>query len=175
MKLIIEDTELEGLKLLKPHIHTDERGNFVKTFHKSTFEENNLESNWKECFFSTSAKNSIRGMHYQKEPHDHNKLVFVMYGAIIDVAVDIRKDSPTYGKHFSIELNANNGFMLYIPKGFAHGFQSLENGSLVYYYTSTEYHQESDSGIRYDSFDLEKCWHKPYGEISLRDLVFTKL
>jgi len=175
MKLTLEDTPLEGLKLINPHIHTDDRGRFVKTFHQTSFLNHELETDWKECFFSTSAKGVIRGMHYQNPPHQHNKLVFVLAGSVLDVAIDLRENSKTYGQHFAIKLSANNATMLYIPIGFAHGFQSLEENSLIYYYTSTEYHSESDTGIRYDSFNLEKSWQKPYGSISPRDLSFEKL
>lgn len=112
-------------------------------------------------------------MHFQLPPHDHTKLVYVSRGRIMDVVVDLRKDSLTYGKHFAIELDDRKAQYLYIPKGFAHGFASLEEGSIVNYAQTSCYAPESDCGIKYDSCGIEWPFESP--TVSGRDLAFDKL
>jgi dTDP-4-dehydrorhamnose 3,5-epimerase len=163
----IFNTPIIGAFLIKPKIFQDDRGAFVKTFHQDFFSNNNLCGDFKEGFYSTSKKNVIRGMHFQIPPHDHVKIVNVTKGSIKDVILDIRVGSPTYGKFVVQELCAQNGFVVYIPKGCAHGFLSLEDESCVSYLHSTSHAAECDTGIRYDSFGMD--WGTDDPIISKRD------
>lgn len=171
MKII--DTEIDGLKIFEPRIFEDARGKFVKTFTNDFFKENNLGIDIKETYYSISNKDVIRGMHFQTPPYDHLKLVYVPSGKIIDVVLDIRKDSPTYGKYFSLELSSENGKILIIPKGLAHGFKSLEDNTNVTYMQTTTYAPNNDAGIRYDSFGFD--WKLNNPELSERDSGFETL
>ena len=131
--MTINKTSFEGLLVLETINFQDNRGGFQKLFNFDFFKENGLETDFKEFYYSVSQKNVVRGMHFQLPPFDHTKLVYVSKGRIKDVCLDIRKQSATYGKCFSIELDDKQGKYLYIPKGFAHGFISLEDGSIVNY------------------------------------------
>lgn len=153
MKLI--NTKLDGVFIIENFHAEDTRGSFTKTYQKNLFMENNLCSEFKESYYSVSQKNVIRGMHFQLPPHDHEKLVYVIRGKIIDVILDLRKNSKTYGKHISVELSEKNRYSVYIPKGCAHGFKSLEDNSTTIYSVATVYSPESDSGIRWDSFGFD--------------------
>ena len=166
----IIDTKIEGLKILKPRIFEDSRGKFVKTFTDDFFKENNLNIEIKETYYSISKKDVIRGMHFQTPPEDHEKLVYVPRGSILDVVLDIRKNSPTYGKHVSQNLNADNGYMFYIPKGCAHGFLSLEDDTNVTYMQTTMYAPNNDGGINCHSFGFD--WGIKNPIVSERDLSF---
>lgn len=171
MKII--DTPIIGLKILEPRILEDDRGKFIKTFNDEFFKENNLNIHIKETYYSISHKDVIRGMHFQTPPHEHIKLVYVPYGNILDVVLDIRKDSLTYGKYFSIELSSQNGRILIIPKGLAHGFKSLEDNTNVTYMQTSTYAPNNDGGIRYDSFGFN--WECENPKLSNRDLSFQEL
>ena len=171
MKII--ETEISGLKILEPKIFKDTRGKFIKTFTDDFFKENGLDISIKEAYYSISNKNVIRGMHFQTPPYDHIKLVYVPYGSILDVLLDIRQGSSTYGKYFSTELSADNGKILIIPKGLAHGFKSLKDNTNVTYMQTTIYTPNNDRGIRYDSFGFDwKCKNPEYSD---RDILFPKL
>ncbi len=147
----------------------DERGGFTKTFHKASFEEHGLETDFQESFFSYNQEGVIRGMHFQKPPHDHAKLVYSTRGRILDVVVDLRKESPTFGRHLSIEISDKNHKGVYMPKGVAHGFCCLTDATMVYL-TSTMHNPDSDSGIRYDSFGMN--WPIDNPVMSERDKSF---
>lgn len=151
----------------------DDRGSFIKSFHTSTLEEQGVNFELKESYFSLSKKDVIRGMHFQIPPHHHAKVVFCPQGAILDVIVDLRKDSKTYGQYYAQELSAENHKAYYIPKGFAHGFKSLTDDALTYYLVSSEYSKEHDTGILYNSFGFD--WGVEDPVISERDLSFPKL
>lgn len=166
-------TEFEGLLLIQHKVFDDNRGLFIKTYSQSQFNELGIDLEIKERYFSISHKNVIRGMHFQIPPHDHVKLVTVMQGAILDVVLDLRKDSKTFGQHFSIKLKADDGLTIYIPKGFAHGFLALEENSLVEYNQTSCYNQSSDEGIKYDSFGFD--WEISDLIISSRDNHFKCL
>jgi len=153
MKFI--ETEIAGLYLIKPNKFEDSRGTFIKTFHLETLEKHGLKGDFKEGFFSTSKKDVLRGMHFQTPPHDHEKLVYVPNGSILDVVLDIRKDSPTYGKYVSQTLSAENGYIFYVPTGCAHGFLSLEDNTNVTYMQTTMYADGHDGGLNYDSFGFD--------------------
>ena len=125
-----------------------------------------------EVYVSVSNKDVVRGMHFQTPPYEHNKIVFVQEGFIKDVVLDLRKTSPTYGKCFSIELNENSNIALFIPKGLAHGFASLENNSRILYIQDSVYSYECDCGVLYDSFNFD--WGIGNPILSDRDKGFEK-
>jgi dTDP-4-dehydrorhamnose 3,5-epimerase len=153
--MIIEKTELAGVYIIDNFVAKDERGTFVKTFNQQEFKDNELEFEIRESYFSISQKDVIRGMHFQLPPHDHQKLVYVAQGSIIDVILDLRVESKTYKKSISVELSEENRKSVYIPKGFAHGFKSLEDNTITVYNVSSEYNSRADSGIWYDSFGFD--------------------
>jgi len=163
-------TNFQDLFLMNYSSFNDNRGEFVKTIHAETFQHHGLEHQFSESFYSVSKKNVIRGMHFQIAPADHVKLVYVITGAILDVVLDIRKESTTYGEFFSVILNSNNRKGIYIGKGFAHGFLSLEDNTTVEYHTSTSQDRSLEGGIRYDSFGFE--WNIDEPILSVRDQEF---
>lgn len=171
MKII--ETPIEGLYVLETINFQDIRGGFQKLFNFDFFKENNLDTDFKEFYYSVSQKNVIRGMHFQLPPYDHTKLVYVSRGRIKDVVLDIRKNSKTYGQYFSIELDDNKAQYLYISKGLAHGFVSLQDGSIVNYAQTSCYSKEHDCGILYNSFGFD--WEIENPIISGRDTTFEKL
>lgn len=169
----IERTDFEDLLIIKGTSLLDNRGKFLKLFNFDFFKDKNLNTAFKEFYYSVSKKDVIRGMHFQLPPLQHSKLVYVSHGKILDVVIDLRKSSLTYNKYFSIELNDANGDYLYIPEGFAHGFISLENDTIVNYAQTSCYSKEHDSGILYNSFGFEWSIQNPI--ISNRDLSFEKI
>lgn len=169
MKLI--ETELEGVFIIENFYSSDERGSFTKTYHNEFFEENGLCTDFKESYFSISKKNVIRGMHFQLPPHEHEKLVYVAKGEVIDVILDMRKNSYTFGKAISIVLNDSNHKSVYIPIGLAHGFRSMVDNTIMIYNVSTVYNNEADYGVSFDSIDFN--WDVPIPIISNRDRTLT--
>ncbi len=150
----IRKTELLGLEVLIPTTFTDERGYFMETFRKEWLTEINfIQSN--ESF---SKKNVIRGLHYQKAPFAQSKLVRCIMGSIVDVAVDLRRNSPTLGHYFKIELSGENKKQLFIPRGFAHGFVTLSEWAVVGYKVDNYYNKESEVTICYDDKELGIDW-----------------
>jgi len=171
--MTFETLPLSGAFLITLPSPADNRGVFVKTFHDTTLQKAGIDFELKESYFSTSKKDVIRGMHFQLPPHDHAKIVFCPFGAIMDVIVDLRRDSPTYGQHYAAELSAANHKAYYIPEGFAHGFKSLTDDAITYYLVSSEYHQPSDTGILYNSIGYD--WGISNPILSPRDLSFRTL
>lgn len=171
MKIL--DTKIPGVYSIEAFNFHDERGSFIKTFHKTTFLEKGMDVVFDESFYSISKKDVIRGMHFQIPPEDHSKLIYVPHGAITDVVLDIRKGSPTYGEYCSFELSADNHMMVYIPKGCAHGFISRQDGSCTVYLQSTMRSAECETGIKADSFGME--WGASQPIISTRDQAFMTL
>ncbi len=164
---------LEGAALLSLPAFHDNRGSFIKTFHENTLEEYGITFQTKESYYSFSHKDVIRGMHFQTPPHQHAKIVFCPYGAILDVIVDLRKASPTYGQYFAQELSGENHKAYYIPEGFAHGFKALTDKTMTYYLVSSVYSRDHDTGIHYDSFGFD--WKTENPVLSPRDLSFPDL
>lgn len=164
---------LNGAYIITLPAFYDDRGSFVKTFHDTTLKENGIDFQLKESYFSFSKKDVIRGMHFQIPPHQHAKIVFCPQGAILDVIIDLRKESATYGQYVATELSADNHKAYYIPEGFAHGFKSLTDDAITYYLVSSEYSQEHDTGIIYNSFGFD--WQTAQPIISARDLSFPSL
>ena len=169
----IINTKINGVYVIEPTVFTDERGSFVKPFSKDVFQEKNLVTNFEENFFSFSKKDVIRGMHFQTPPHDHIKLIYVPKGKILDVVLDLRKESPTYGQHVSKELSEANKTMMYIPRGCAHGFLSLEEDSCTMYLQETIRNAESENGIHFNSFGMNWTTENPI--VSTRDQEFCNL
>jgi len=169
----IENTFIKGLKVIHTFHFQDERGSFEKIFNAVVFKKWGMTFDFKELFYSTSKRNVIRGMHFQLPPFDHEKLVFVLKGKILDVCVDLRKNSSTYGKYFYINLDEDTPVALYIPKGLAHGFRGLSDENIVFYLTTSVYSKEHDSGIRWNSFGFD--WNCKEPIISERDKNFLPL
>jgi dTDP-4-dehydrorhamnose 3,5-epimerase len=169
----VVDTALPGLKVLQPRIFKDARGDFVKTYHAGLFRELGLPFAPAEEFFSVSRKDVVRGMHFQTPPHAHAKLVYCVAGRVLDVVVDLRRDSPTRGQYVSRELSAENREMFFIPEGFAHGFLSLEDDTVMVYQTSTVHAPEADAGIHWRSVGF--AWPIANPVVSERDEAFPTL
>jgi dTDP-4-dehydrorhamnose 3,5-epimerase/CDP-3, 6-dideoxy-D-glycero-D-glycero-4-hexulose-5-epimerase len=166
----IEDI-LNGAKVITLPYSTDARGSFTKTFHETTLAAVGVQFTLRESYFSLSKKDVIRGMHFQTPPHQHSKVVFCPQGAILDVIVDLRKDSATYKQYYATELSGDNHKAYFIPEGFAHGFKSLTDDAITYYLVSSEYSREHDTGIRFDSVGFDWGVNNPI--ISERDLSFV--
>ncbi|AWB33041.1 dTDP-4-dehydrorhamnose 3,5-epimerase [Orrella marina] len=160
-------TVLSGCFRVHPFISKDDRGAFVKTFHSMRFAELGLPTMWHEEYYSSSRKGVIRGMHFQTPPNDHEKLVYCIHGKVLDVVLDLRKESATYGQCTSVELDSTYGHGLIIPKGMAHGFLALSDDALLAYKVTSVYAPSNDLGIRWDSFGFEWGIDKPV--ISERD------
>ena len=169
----ISPTELPGLRVIRPRIFADARGSFVKTFHRDFFREHGMDFEPREEFFSTSAKNVLRGMHFQMPPAAHAKLVYCIAGRALDVALDIRKHSPAFGRCYARELNDCNREILFIPVGLAHGFLALEEGTTMVYQTSTAHSPTQDTGIVWNSFGFD--WPVKNPVLSERDQKFPAL
>lgn len=169
----VKKTKLPGVFEIESFLHSDSRGRFVKTFNSEIFKEKKLNSDFKESFYSVSQKNVIRGMHFQTPPFDHEKLVYVLSGEIVDVVVDVRKESPTYGQYIALDLSEDNCKSIYIGKGFAHGFLTKSKTAIVHYMTTSVYSKYHDSGIKWNSFGYE--WDVSNPIVSDRDVQFDSL
>lgn len=163
----ITELQISGCFLIEAAKFTDARGSFVKTYHQRIFEENGIHMHFAEEFYSVSKKNVLRGMHFQLPPSAHDKLVYCLNGSVLDVFLDIRNDSPTFGKSLGLELSGKNGRTLFLPQGIAHGFLSLEDESVMVYKTSTVHDPIKDCGIRWNSFNYS--WPVSEPIISDRD------
>jgi len=167
----ITPTPLQGVYIVEQDVFKDKRGAFVITFQRSFFTSLGLECDFCENYYTKSHEDVIRGLHFQTPPHDHAKLVTVIQGTIIDVILDIRRSSPTYGQHVEIELSRENRRSIYIAKGLAHGFGTLSDSAIAYYMVTAEYAPDHDEGIRYDSFGYR--WPITTPIVSDRDLSFV--
>lgn len=165
MQLIEE--HLNGVKVYRPFVYEDVRGNFVKPYHEGQLGELGIEFSLKEEFFSTSSKDVLRGMHFQIPPFDHQKLIYCITGAVVDVLLDLRKESETYGQSVSLRLNAENRHVVYVPVGFAHGFTSVEDNSCLVYKTDAVHSAEHDKGILWNSFGHD--WQVDEDKITFSD------
>lgn len=166
------ETPIQGLVIYEPMVFEDSRGFFFESFNEKIFSRQGITGSFVQDNQSRSAFGVIRGLHYQLSPHAQSKLVRVLAGKILDVAVDIRKGSPTYGRHFAVELSAENKKQLYIPHGFAHGFSVLSETADVLYKCDAFYNKESEGGIRYNDPILQIDWKIPAGEevVSEKDI-----
>jgi dTDP-4-dehydrorhamnose 3,5-epimerase len=163
-------TPIQGLVIYEPMVFEDSRGFFFESFNEKIFAREGVTRPFVQDNQSRSAYGVIRGLHYQLSPYAQSKLVRVLSGKILDVAVDIRKGSPTYGRYFAVELSAENKKQLYIPHGFAHGFSVLSDTADVLYKCDAFYNKESEGGIRYNDPILQIDWKIPAG----REVVSEK-
>ena len=163
-------TDISGVFCIHGMRQDDLRGSFLKTFNSDFYSNNNLNYIWEEDFFSISKKGTIRGLHFQTPPHEQEKLVVCLQGAVIDVLCDIRKNSLTYGQVLSIRLDATESKAIYIPKGIAHGFLALQNETILNYKVSRVYKKEADQGILWNSINFK--WPITDPIISQRDMNF---
>lgn len=162
--------DIPDLVLIESPVFHDERGFFTETFKASDFEKNGLPSVFVQDNYSVSKKNCIRGLHYQLDPYAQGKLVRVVSGAIRDVAVDIRRNSPTFLQKAVVELSDQNHHMLFIPPGFAHGFVALTDDVKLVYKCTAEYSKEHERGIRFDDPEINIDWGVTNPIVSKRDL-----
>jgi dTDP-4-dehydrorhamnose 3,5-epimerase len=170
-----QSTNLRDVCLVQVEPARDSRGFFARTFCVDEFAHHGLETSFPQHSVSFSRRRgTMRGMHYQRDPYGEVKLVRCTRGAILDVIIDIRPDSPTYRRWQEFELSSTNGHQLYIPKGFAHGFQSLSDDVEVSYLISTRYRPEAACGIRYDDPAFAIAWPLPVTEISEKDLFWPE-
>jgi len=157
--MIFEPTPLQGAYLIKLHPIEDERGFFVRTFCKKEFEAIGHEKEFVQMNQSyNKIKGTLRGMHFQLPPHNEIKLVRCIAGKVYDVIIDLRKESPTYLRHFGAELSAENLYAMYVPEGFAHGFQTLSDHSSLIYHHTAYYTPGSERGLRYDDKEIGIKW-----------------
>jgi dTDP-4-dehydrorhamnose 3,5-epimerase len=151
--MIFKETRLKGAYVIEIEPMKDERGFFARSFCQKEFEEHGLNPRIVQCNISyNKKKGTLRGMHYQSAPHEEAKLVSCLKGAIYDVIIDLRPNSPTCSQWLPVELSSDNNNMIYVPEGFAHGFQTLKNNTVVFYQMSEFYHPESAKGV---------CWNDP--------------
>lgn len=171
-----ERLEIKEVILIKPKIYNDSRGLFFESYKFSEFEKNGVPNKFVQENQSTSKLNTVRALHYQIEPKAQGKLVRAIKGSVFDVAVDIRKESPTYGKWVGAILSEENKALLWVPPGFAHGFQALEEGAQILYKTTDEYSPEHEGGIIWNDPDINIDWkNKENITVSERDAKFPNL
>lgn len=168
--MTIKETSLKGCFVIEPKIFGDHRGYFFESFNKKTFQEKtNIEVNFVQDNESFSNRGVLRGLHFQKNEFAQAKLVRVIKGKVLDVAVDLRRDSKTYGKHFSIVLSEENKKQLFVPRGFAHGYSVLENNTIFAYKCDNYYHPSQEGGIIYNDPELAINWMLTDNEIQLSE------
>ena len=171
--MIFRTTPLGGCWVIETERIEDSRGFFARSYCREEFERHGLDTDVAQCNVSfTRVRGTLRGMHFQLPPHEEAKLVRCTNGALYDVVIDLRLGSPTFMKHFAIELTAANRLMLFIPKGFAHGFQTLADETEVFYQMSSPYVPNSAAGIRYDDRAFGISWPLPPTIVAERDLAF---
>jgi dTDP-4-dehydrorhamnose 3,5-epimerase len=173
--MMFTETKLEGVLIYTPKVIQDERGYFFESYSFDTFFKNGIDCNFVQDNQSKSAYGVLRGLHYQLEPYSQAKLVRVIKGKILDVVVDIRDGSPTYKEWISVELDSQNFKQILIPQGFAHGFLSLDYGTIVSYKVDKFYRAESERHIRFDDPDIGIDWKIPYKDIIVSDKVKTEI
>lgn len=165
----VSKTTIDGLLIIEPRIFQDSRGYFFESYNEKLFHENGINQHFVQDNQSKSSYGVIRGLHMQTEPHAQSKLIRVFEGSIYDVAVDLRKESKTFGKWFGLEISAENNLQLLIPKGFCHGFSVLSESVVVSYKCDELYHPESEQGLRFNDPDLNIDWKIPADKIEVSD------
>lgn len=169
-RMKVFETEISGLYVIEPKVFRDDRGYFFESFSRKTFEEmTGVQVDFVQDNESLSSYGVIRGLHFQKPPHEQAKLVRVVSGKVIDVAVDLREGSPTYGQWHAEELSSENGRQMYIPKGFAHGFGVLSEKAVFQYKCDDYYAPECEDGIVWDDPELAIDWKIPADDVILSD------
>ena len=167
----IEDCYIAGIKIIKPKVFSDDRGYFYEVFNKKILASVGIDDEFVQYNQSLSSKNVLRGLHFQVPPFAQAKLVRVLLGSVIDVVVDIRKNSPTYGQHFSIELNEENKIMFYMPAGMAHGFITTSDNTIFTYFVSNYYEKSAEGSLFWNDSDLNIQWSSENPIISEKDQV----
>lgn len=170
-----EELSISGVILVTPDIYGDSRGFFMEVYNKEVFMENGIDVDFIQDNHSRSSKNVLRGLHYQLPPYTQDKLVGVVEGAVLDVVVDIRKDSETFGQHIAVELNSENKQMLFVPKGCAHGFITLSDSVYFQYKVDSKYSPEYDRGIIWNDPKLGIDWGIDNPLVSDKDAKLPKL
>lgn len=165
----VTTTNIEGLLILQPRVFTDDRGYFYESYQKEIFYNLGIDHDFVQDNESCSRKDVLRGLHFQAPPFAQGKLVRVIAGSVTDIAVDIRKGSPTFGQHVSIELSASNKTMFWIPPGFAHGFIAREDNTIFVYKCTAPYHKESEGSIHWNDPDLNIQWNTKTPLVSDKD------
>lgn len=163
------ETGISNLYVIEPAVHGDERGYFMESFKEAWFKKEIADTHFVQDNESKSSRGVLRGLHFQNPPMAQAKLVRVVQGEVLDVAVDLRKNSPTYGQHFSIVLSAENKKQLFVPRGFAHGFSVLSETAIFSYKVDNFYSQELEEGIRWDDPNLNIDWHLKAEEVRLSE------
>jgi len=166
----ISKTKINGLIIITPKVFFDDRGSFFESWNSYQFNNVGINDIFDQDNQSISSKNVLRGLHFQNPPYAQSKLVRVIKGSVLDVAVDLRKSSPTYGKHHSLILSGENKISFYIPKGFAHGFLSLEDNTIFSYKCSGKYNKISEESLIWNDRDLEIDWGISNPIVSEKDL-----
>lgn len=169
----IIETNINGLLIIKPKVFADPRGYFFESYNANVFKQNGIMVDFVQDNQSLSSTGVLRGLHFQAPPFDQGKLVRVINGAVLDVAVDIRKNSPTYGQHVTIELTEENKTMFYIPPGFAHGFLTLKDNTIFSYKCTNVYNKASEGCVLWNDQDLKINWDVKNPILSEKDLVGT--
>jgi dTDP-4-dehydrorhamnose 3,5-epimerase len=172
--MIVETNHIEGLLVIKPNLFEDARGYFFESYNQEKFRQLGIDVTFLQDNESKSGKNVLRGLHFQVPPYQQGKLVRVIKGAVLDVAVDLRKSSPTYGEWASIELSEKNKWMYWIPAGFAHGFLTLEENTVFFYKCTQVYHKESEAGIIWNDHSLNIKWGIENPMVSEKDKTAGK-
>tara|TARA_B100001758_G_C18385932_1_gene600101 strand:+ start:1019 stop:1561 length:543 start_codon:yes stop_codon:yes gene_type:complete len=167
-------TPIDDLLVLEPDIYKDERGSFFESYNKIYLSKKGIDINFTQDNQSLSKKNILRGLHFQNPPFEQGKLVRVITGSVLDVAVDIRSKSKTYGRYFSIHLTGENNKMLWIPPGFAHGFLSLQDDTIFSYKCSAGYNKDSESSLIWNDKDLNIDWGIKDPILSNKDTLAMK-
>lgn len=165
----ISKTDIEGVLVIEPRVFEDERGYFFESYNQAKMEEAGLNYNFIQDNQSKSAYGTVRGIHFQKGEYAQAKLVRVLEGTVLDVAVDLRKDSPTFGKYVAVELSAENKKQLLIPRGFGHGFSVLSETAVFAYKCDNIYNKASEGGIRFDDPDINIDW-----KINPKDAILSE-
>ena len=166
----ITKTDIQGLIIIEPQIFKDSRGCFFESWNAKKFKQLGINEDFVQDNQSVSSKGVLRGLHFQNPPYAQAKLVRVIEGSVLDVAVDLRKNSPTYGKHVSVILSEQNNKSFFIPKGFAHGFLSLEDNTVFNYKCSDYYNKESEGSLLWNDEDLKIDWQIDNPLVSEKDL-----
>lgn len=168
-------SEIPAVLIIEPRVFLDERGFFMETYKRSEFIAQGISENFVQMNHSKSTKGILRGLHYQKLPRAQGKLVHALAGEIFDVAVDLRRGAPTFGKSVAVSLSAENKKMLYVPAGFAHGFCVVSAEAEIAYMTTEEYAPECEAGIRWDDPKLAIAWPTAAPTLSQRDQGWLSL
>jgi dTDP-4-dehydrorhamnose 3,5-epimerase len=170
-------TKIPDLLIIEPDVFSDERGYFFESYSQQKYSKFGIESVFIQDNVSSSTYGVVRGLHYQLEPHSQAKLIQVLKGKVLDVAVDLRKGSPTYGQSLSIVISEENRRQFFVPQGFAHGFSVLSNEVLFSYKCDNYYNKEAERGISFNDQTLGIDWHLPENEmiVSAKDLILPSL